>query len=133
MTVPELHKMMQESKNVLRAQIDFVVSILGPVHDAILVLQKDVGGILDLTKMLDKYAPHQNHVCKVVFLFHRFKRAFEDVAKGKVPPEVSKRLAGLSASIANNMRKEFQTAGSVCLFLGGLEGLCPPASLSGAG
>ena len=55
-TVPEPHKLMQESKNVLKAQIAFVVSILGPVHDAILVLQKEVGEILDITKMLDKCA-----------------------------------------------------------------------------
>ena len=57
--------------------------------------------------------------CGTLFLAHRFKRTFEEVAKGKVPPEVSKLITGLSAASANNMRKEFQTAGSVCPVRGG--------------
>ena len=55
-TVPELNKLMQESKNMLRAQIAFVVFTLGPIHSAIVTLQEETREILDIMQLLHKYA-----------------------------------------------------------------------------
>lgn len=78
----------------------FVLVGLKRVHDSVIVLQKESGGIVD-----------------IMDLFDQLKTGFQEIAKGHFPAEVQKTFAMSSAAQANILRKEFMTAGTVFLSL----------------
>lgn len=100
-----LAKLLNDSKDVVRVQLGFVVHVMKPLYENIKVLQKQTGGPLDVIELFHRFAFLKGLSNCLSFFLHSIKAGFSGMELGNWPPYVSKLLNKMGASKAGNAHK----------------------------
>lgn len=111
-TIVALDKLVKESKDALQMQLAFIVHVMKPLYEAIKVLQKQSGGILDVMETFNRW--------RLIFstclrsTASSLKSSLESMTRGNWPAPMGKVMKRCSAANAAAHHKILSTAANVC-------------------